>query len=205
MTGMQITVTIDGADFSVDWLADTNGVGGSATTDNWTLAFTGSDTWDAYSYWVLTTESTISQLVINAATGGILFDIFDTYKVPYDPVTGLLTPTGNPDTPGSNRGWWQDIGSNGPSSNDLTVTSDSVTGTGTGYTWTFSDPVSLYDSDPVGDLFGILTIKFDENFWSTTNTFSFQADTDMVPEPSTLLLVAFGLLGAAGIGRKKND
>ena len=210
MAGMQVSATIDETQSSADWVANGT-ISGAAKTNDWKLEFTGSDTWNYANSWELTSTSKITQLVINAAAGNIFFDIFDTYKNPFDLSTGFFTETRYPDTTGSNRGWWQDIKDSGPetSYNPLTASSYSgvdllTSGSLSGYRWTFSDPVKLDGSAQGGDLFGILTIDFNKDFWDNTETFSFQADTDtVVPEPSTLMLLAFGLLGAAGIGRKK--
>ena len=198
MAGMRVKVgLVDSSGASIfrwgTWTADSNGVSGGVVKTNWSLVFEGDNTWDDDFNWVLSaaTGYTISSLQINAFKGDIFFDIFDIFDNNFNPID-------NPDTPGSARGWWQNIGSASPPADYDRL---SYSGAGSGYSWSFTNPVKLAGSSFEGDLFGRLNIDFE----TAISSFSFKVDTDMaaVPEPSTLMLLAFGLLGAAGIGRKK--
>ncbi len=211
MAGMEISVTFEGNSSDTQtWESLTGDEGGASGTD-WELTYTGSNTWPSTSTsWTLESTEKITSLVIDAATGGIFFDIFSGFinnpdYIPsddanYDPSIPYIISSNYPDTDGSYSGWWQGLEFQDPSANISSTPDKTFEGDTTDYSWIFSDPVNLDGSDAQGDLFGKLTI----NFKSSVTNFSFLADTDMaaVPEPSTLLLVAFGFLGAAGIGRK---
>ncbi len=53
------------------------------------------------------------------------------------------------------------------------------------------------------DLYGSLTLDWGVTGFASGNTFQFMADTEMVPEPATVLLFAAGLLGLAGTRAKR--
>jgi hypothetical protein len=72
---------------------------------------------------------------------------------------------------------------------------------------TYSDIVAVMPDAPVGDIFAILTIRFDGNGLGPGQSATFVADTDTiglgdgaVPEPGTVGLLALGLLGIAAKG-----
>lgn len=190
MEGMEITIDFfDGTSQTetVVWDGDTLGADG----DGWTLTLVDFDESTYYgTQWILDidddqTDMIITELTIDAYVGGVVFDIWD-------------TPEG---TPGSEYGapFQLQAGSYGEESSelgDLDVT--------------YSNPVGIYSNDPVGDLYGSLTIEFDSGagYFNSTDSLYFFADTDDiagVPEPATMLLFGTGLaaLGGGALRKRK--
>lgn len=72
----------------------------------------------------------------------------------------------------------------------------------------YSDIVNLKGQPPVGDLFGVLTLDWNEAapFTSNSKLLMYKADTDTIetPEPTSLLgLLAFSALGASSLLKRK--
>jgi hypothetical protein len=63
--------------------------------------------------------------------------------------------------------------------------------------------VALSGHDPVGDIYRYLEIYFDNpGGFAAGDVLTFIADTDTIPEPSTLLLLGSGLIGVLVLRRR---
>lgn len=92
-------------------------------------------------------------------------------------------------TPGTDIGWTFTVLS-APFDLDLQVT--------------YWGMVALDDQLPVGDIYGNLGIRFaNPGGFAAGDTLTFIADTDFIPEPSTLLLLGSGLIGVLALRRKR--
>lgn len=226
MAGMSVTVN---GTSTASWAAGSGNSGGAVSAGNWSLAYDGPNTMQygsANPYWELNTYNgfTVTSLTIDAYIGNTYFDVFfntDEFNNP----GGYNEPGLNTD--GSSRGNWQEI-SQSAYIGDGTFTDSATTiallntphlSSDGSFSWSFSNPVALNDGvggtdDPIGDLYGSLTITFANGFNNSIVTaalpaFKFQVDTDWninreVPEPSTMILFGLGLLGFGAVGRRKN-
>lgn len=164
------------------------GIGGAATHTEFSLSESG-DTFGGS--WTLTnlSSSSLTKLFIDAGAGNSVFDVIS-----------------NPNlSPGSARGWGFTVALASP---DLAITA------------TYSGAVSV-DNTYYGDIYRYLTLEFDGGFGSRSSL-AFISDTDnvkdllgvtnlqvlsnapeVVPEPSTLLLLGGGLVGLLVYRRKR--
>jgi hypothetical protein len=177
MVGMSVTAFFSNqTSQNAIWAATGSGAGAAGGT-GWSLSMTGDTFSDS---WTLSNSSgnAISRILIDGQPGDTIFDITDP----------------DPGTPGSARG--------------NTFNPDA------GLVVTYRDLVALTGFAPVGDLYLRLDIQFPNGFASgaaAPNTFKFVADTDNAgtpgdihptPEPATMLLLGFGLLGLVGARKK---
>ena len=77
------------------------------------------------------------------------------------------------------------------------------TDTGDGYTETFDIDIDLLADGVTGVHFDLFTMTDPEGQLIAFAPFSHDAETAPVPEPATMLLLGVGLMGIAGLGRKK--
>ncbi len=181
--GMEVTLSwdIDNTPDTYIWGDLGNGKSGIEFTRNngdyaGAISLDG-DTWDAT--WDLDTDHRrITSITFDAFAGNAAFD------------TKAMSVL---DTVGSRNGWEiEEIGDP-----DLSLDIEA----------TYSGIIALNGDEAVGDLYRYLTIDFDPYF-ARNNSFSFRADMDNVvptPEPSTILLLGFGLLGLVGFKRRKTN
>lgn len=185
MAGMQVTATfVGGGSETATWvttstdgsIADDEGFAGAASGTGWTLSQRG-DTLGGNNaagavlgLWTLANDSGLGlvSIVIDALAANVVFDILGYQLNPADI---------NEYTPGSNVGRGFQT-ANGPNFDALVASYDNLV------------------SDP--DLYGRLTI----NFAATTpgslasgSELQFLADTDKIPVPAPVLLMALGSLG----------
>jgi len=80
---------------------------------------------------------------------------------------------------------------------------------------TYSGRVALTGNAPVGDLYRYLTVDFINgqfgpdydviDFYADTDSLKLKGDLNPIPEPTTMLLFGAGILGLAGVARKKRS
>jgi hypothetical protein len=186
MVGMTVIATFsDGSVDSKEWVAGDPGAGGvGSDSDIWSLNVTG-DTFDVGDNrnWTLTVSASVSltNLFIDAGTGDTVFDIERDNSL--SPESFLGKPF-------------------------FTSYADYLIAT-------YSDLVGI-EGTVYDDLYRTLNLDFGSGLIGTE--LSFTADTDNlaikgdinpvdpanpIPEPTTLLLLGTGLMGIAGVGRKK--
>jgi len=182
MVGTKVTAFFsDGSSDSATWAVTTTPAG-AATGIGWSLTFAGTTTFSPF--WELlnsTTGKTLTSFIIDGQLGSTIFDTI------LDPVT----------TPGSARGT-AFSGVDGPSG--LIV--DAV----------YRNQVAL-NNIVYGDLYTVLDVDFGGTpgglvngerlrFTADTDNTLIQNDLNPVPEPETLALIGFGLVGLMLSGRK---
>ncbi len=220
MDGMGVDITFENGSVSTSWASMGTGKSGAEGT-GWSITNT-KDPDPLYeddtmlNAWTLNNDATqnselggITRLTINGITAGIVFDIINSIDV-FD------------DTPDSMNGWWDGNLGLGASnsgfgnffSNSTTPGSffldgswrddGTATDTGTAFDWFFSEDIVVKGSpqtDPL-DVWGVFTLNFANPFSGELN-FDLDTDAASVPEPSTILLLGFGLLGLTAMGRKR--
>jgi hypothetical protein len=185
MDGMLVTAVFSDGSFETKVWADAGWTdSGAVWGSGWYLYVIG-DTWDQN--WRLTSSTAvIDYIMIDAGPGDTVFD----------------TLFGAVGTAGS---------ANGKPFQVTTATVDTPD-----IVATYSDLVALTGDDPVGDLYRSLTIDFQGDFTGTagaanqsvwfladTDNIKFAGDLAPIPEPGTMLLFGTGLVGLAGLGRRK--
>jgi hypothetical protein len=176
MVGMLVTASLLnplGAAVSqtLAWGA-TGPAAGGVSDDVWSLSLDG-DSFDSAWSFTLANGWTLLELTLEGQPGLTMFDRS------FDGLTG---------TDGSAAG--RDFSS---------FSLDDDDDNGVDVTATYANPVGVAGSPPVGDLFGILRLAFDEGL--VTQGFTFVADTDNderiinVSEPASLALMGAGLIG----------
>ena len=176
MDGMSVTAFFaDGSYETLLW-ADTGATSGGVSGSDWSLGEVG-DTFGGT--WTLNADVTLAGIYLDAGTGDSVFDI-------------------------SFAGFGTDGSANG-----LTFAVQDCDDPDADITATYIDQVALSGSVPVGDLWRYLSIDFTDGFngeltfIADTDNLEFAGDINPVPEPATLILFGTGLLGLAGLGRKK--
>jgi hypothetical protein len=207
MGPMAITAKfLDGTSGVCNWAAGV-GVSGCTSTGNFSIGFpSGSDTDPDVSgstVWTVTdlkSTSSIVSLTINALSGNVAFDrclkaggFDDTNN------GGTVCDTahgGIEGTPNSAEGWSVGSGTGGTS--------------GISANAQYSDILHVAGSAPVGDAWGFLTLTFTGTAFTSADTFTFRADTDIVtsqaadvPEPGTLAFIGAGLAGLGALRFRK--
>lgn len=206
MVGIVVTVKFsDNSTQSCTW-GSTSSTAGGCTASSYFSISQNNDTDPAANSsdnWVLTNLSTslsISQLTINAAAGGFMFDMCMSGSTPQLTNSTFSCAFGAEGTPGSNVGYTLDG-----------TTSWGSSGTSEGSA-TYTNVISIVPNAAVDDIYGEVIITFQSGF-THSNTATFQADTDQVtipvsgvPEPGTFISLGLGLLllGGYRLRRRKS-
>lgn len=187
MVGMEVTAKFSGtsgllSEETVTWTDS----GAKGSTYNWDLIVSSGDTFSAD--WSLTNNETSYALVslyIDAGLGNTVFDVIYDENKEY--------------SQNSENGWSV---SSGPDYVSSATYRGAVTVDNTWYD-------ELTDTNRT-DLYNTLTLSIRDTFFKTGDVgavLTFRADTDKlvstVPEPATFFLFGLGVLGVAGVSRKK--
>jgi PEP-CTERM motif len=196
----------DGSTPSCNWAAGV-GTSGCTSASNFSIGFqSGADTDPDVSgaaVWTITdlkSTSSIVSLTIDALAGNVAFDRclktggFDDTNNGGTVCT--IAAGGIEGTPNSAEGWSVGSGAGGTA--------------GIAANAQYSNILHVAGSSPVGDAWGFLTLTFTGTSFTSGDTFTFRADTDIVtsktadvPEPGTLGFIGAGLAGLGAMRSRK--
>jgi hypothetical protein len=204
MGGLLVDVTYaSGATATCTW---TNGVNGCSSAGNFSITETNGANGTFNGTWNFTDSKTGTSVTAitfigsgpGNTSGLVGFDLcWNSNNTPnYANTGGTTTSCGVEGTVGSNIGW-----SAGTVTGGKAVSPTSVV-----YTNAVKLPTA---SVPVGDEFSKVTFNFASgSFTNSATAFTWRMDTDSlqsaVPEPATLGMVGFALLGLGGLRRRRN-